>query len=146
MFICALGSVEYKKKYVAIIQKKGGDFINLIHPSVILHKNTSLGKGLIMFAYSVISNECIVDDFVTLQAHSTVGHDCKIGNWCHINAYSFLGGYTILEDEVTLHTKATILPNLHIGKGAIVGAGSIVIKHVKAGTTVFGNPAKELRF
>lgn len=146
VFVCALGSVEYKKKYVEIIKNKGGEFINLVHPTVVLHNNISLGEGLIMFGYSGISNECVVGDFVTFQAYSIIGHDCKVGNWCHINAYSFLGGYAELEDEVTLHTRATILPGVKVGKGAIVGTGSIVIKNVKPGITVYGNPAKELKF
>jgi sugar O-acyltransferase (sialic acid O-acetyltransferase NeuD family) len=144
VFVCALGSVVYKKKYVEIIKNKGGEFINLIHPTVLLHNNILLGKGLVMFGYSGISNDCVVGDFVTFQAYSTVGHDCIVGNWCHINAYSFIGGYAELEDEVTLHTRATILPKVKVGKGATVGAGSIVIKSVKPNTTVFGMPATQI--
>lgn len=36
---------------------------------------------------------------------------------------------------------ATILPNVRIGAGAIVSAGSLVRKHVPDGTLVVGNPA-----
>jgi len=146
VFICAIGSVNHKKKYAEMVLKKGGEFINLIHPSVIIHGNTKLGTGLIMMAYSSISNECEVGSFVTFMPYSTVGHDCKISNFCHIGTYAFMGGYSELEANVTLHTRATIFPRVKVGRGSIVGINSMVLKNVKQGITVYGNPAKELKF
>ncbi len=142
VFICALGDVLFKRKYIQLILDKGGEFINIIHPTAIINSFSKIGIGIIICPFASISNEAILGDFVTIQAYSGLGHDVKIGSWCHINSYSFMGGYATLEEEVTLHTRATILPGLKVGKGAVVGAGSIVIKNVKAGTTVFGNPAK----
>ncbi|MCV9926872.1 sialic acid O-acetyltransferase [Flavobacterium sp. LS1R49] len=146
VFICALGSVKWKKHYVELIQGKGGQFINLIHPTVIINSNVKIGNGLIVFMYSNISNDCEIGDYVTIQGFVAIGHDSKIGKWAHINAYSFMGGYAILEDEVCLNTRATVLPNVIIRKGATVGAASLVIKNVKENTTVFGVPAKRLEF
>jgi len=37
------------------------------------------------------------------------------------------------------------MPGIIIGKGAIVGAGSVVTKDVEAYTIVVGNPAKKLK-
>jgi putative colanic acid biosynthesis acetyltransferase WcaF len=38
--------------------------------------------------------------------------------------------------------RAFILPGIRIGNGAIVGACSVVTKHVESGTRVAGNPAR----
>ena len=46
VFICALGSVIWKKKYAEIVINKGGEFISLIHPTVILNTNTKIGHDL----------------------------------------------------------------------------------------------------
>lgn len=146
VFVCALGSVKWKKHYVELILSKGGTFINLIHPSVILNTNARIGNGLIVFMNSNISNDCVIEDFVTIQGFTGLGHDTKIGRWSHLNAYSFTGGFVVLEEEVCLNTRATILPNVIVRKGATVGAASLVIKNVKADTTVFGVPAKILNF
>ena len=48
------------------------------------------------------------------------------------------------EDDVNIHTSAVISHNVVVETGAHVGALSFVIKKVKAGTTVMGNPAKKL--
>jgi sugar O-acyltransferase (sialic acid O-acetyltransferase NeuD family) len=146
VFCCALGSVKWKKHYVELIESKGGTFINLIHPTVIIHSNVKLGIGLIAFMYSNISNDCTLEDYVTVQGFVAIGHDSKIGKWSHINAYSFTGGYAIVEKEVTLNTRSTILPNIIVRKGATVGAASLVIRNVKENTTVFGVPAKKIEF
>ena len=38
---------------------------------------------------------------------------------------------------------SAIAPNITIGKNSLIGAGSVVIRDVKANTQVFGNPAHE---
>ena len=39
-----------------------------------------------------------------------------------------------------------VAPSKKIGDGVTVGIGSVVISNVKAGTKVFGNPAKRMDF
>ena len=45
----------------------------------------------------------------------------------------------------TIGTNATILPYVHIGEGAYVGAGALVNKDVPPYAVVVGVPAKKLR-
>lgn len=48
----------------------------------------------------------------------------------------------VIEDEVWIGARAIILPSVHrIGKGAMVGAGSVVTKDIEDYTIVAGNPA-----
>jgi UDP-2-acetamido-3-amino-2,3-dideoxy-glucuronate N-acetyltransferase len=52
---------------------------------------------------------------------------------------------TLVRSHASIGANATILPGITIGKGALVGAGSVVTKDVPARTVVFGNPAKFIR-
>lgn len=146
VFICGLGSVESKKYYVNLLLDKGAIFINLINKSVIFNDNCKLGIGCILWGPISISNDVTIKNFVTIHPNVAIGHDVTIGDFAHIGAYCFFGGFTVLEDEVTVYVKATILDRLRIGKGAKVGAGSVVLRNVKEQTTVFGNPAKKIEF
>jgi len=38
-----------------------------------------------------------------------------------------------------------VIASLTVGKNARVGAGSVVIRNVEKGKTVFGNPAEEMK-
>ena len=56
-----------------------------------------------------------------------------------------LKGDTVVENDVWIGQNAVILPGVHIGSGAIIGANSIVGSDVAPYTVVAGNPAKTLR-
>ena len=52
-----------------------------------------------------------------------------------------------IDDDVWIGARAMILPGCrHIGKGAIIGAGSVVTKDVPDYTIVGGNPAKVIKY
>jgi len=48
----------------------------------------------------------------------------------------------VLEEKAVLGPGAIVLPNVRIGKGAVVTAGSVVTRSVPPMTIVQGNPAK----
>ena len=53
--------------------------------------------------------------------------------------------WVIIEDDVWIGTRAIILPGTRIGKGSIIGAGSVVTKDVPQYSIVGGNPARILK-
>ena len=54
-------------------------------------------------------------------------------------------GDTVIGNDVWIGQNAVILPGVHIGDGAIIGANSIVGRDIDPYTIVVGNPAKPLR-
>jgi acetyltransferase-like isoleucine patch superfamily enzyme len=50
----------------------------------------------------------------------------------------------IIEDDAWIAANVTILAGVHVGKGAVIGTGSVVTKDVPAGAIVAGNPAKSI--
>ena len=57
-------------------------------------------------------------------------------------------GDTVVGNDVWIGQKATILPGVHIGDGAVIGANTVVAKDVPPYAVVVGNPAvvKKYRF
>nr|WP_142784468.1 acyltransferase [Changchengzhania lutea] len=53
---------------------------------------------------------------------------------------------TNIEDNVWIGARTIILPGRRIGKGAIVAAGSVVVKDVEPYSIVGGNPAVLIKF
>lgn len=142
IFFCAIGKVADRKKTVEIILKKGGQFINLIHPTAVISPSVRLGTGIGIKAFCVISSDVIIDDFTFLQSSVIMGHDVKIGKYCQINSFAFFAGYAHVHDLCSINAGARLVQNTIVEEGATVGMGSVVLRRVKAGTTVFGNPAK----
>ena len=56
-----------------------------------------------------------------------------------------LKGDTVIGNDVWIGQNAVILPGIHIGDGAIIGASSVVGHDVEPYTIVVGNPARPVR-
>lgn len=146
VFTVALGIPVPKKKYVGILMANGVKFQTLVHKNAAVHPTARLGEGCIVSAYASISANVTVGNFVTFQRCSTIGHDAVIGDYCMLNSFSFMGGYAKMGECSELSTHAQIIPHLSVGNNCMVGAGSVVIRKVKDGTTVFGVPAKKVEY
>lgn len=146
VFVCALGDVHCKKKYVELIKSRGGTFISLIHPSVEIGSNTKIGDGCIIRYQSSISCDITIGDFVTIMGFCVIGHDAKVGNYSHLGAHCFMGGFSRIEESVVMHPGSRLLPHKIIRNNSIIGAGSVVVTNVKENTTMLGVPAKRLIF
>lgn len=88
-------------------------------------------------SHLIIGNNVIIGDGAKII---TASHNIDSPEWEH-KYY----GLTIA-DYVWIATNALILPSCRkIGRGAVVGAGSVVVKDVEAMSVVSGNPAIEIR-
>lgn len=143
VFVSSIGGSSRRQCMEEIIAR-GGEFMELIHNTARVYTNAKLGKGNFIGAYSVIGNDAIVGDYNMIQSYTVIGHDARIGSWNRIDTHVTCVGGIVIEDDVNIHTGAVISHNVKVESGAHVGACSFVIKKVKAGTTVMGNPAKKL--
>jgi len=51
----------------------------------------------------------------------------------------------VIEDDVFIGMNSLVLKGVHIGRGSVVGAGSVVVRDVPSGVIVAGNPAQVVR-
>ena len=144
VFVCALTQQHEKRQAVELIEKKGGRFINLIHKYANINRTSRLGKGITIGAHTTISVHTVIEDHVTIQDHCHIGHDSTIKPFCNLYVGVLLSGKNLVEESVSLFTGSIVYPNIKIKKNATVGAGSVVMRHVKEGATVLGNPAKKV--
>lgn len=146
VFFCAIGKLTDRKKTVEIIRSKGGKFINLIHPTAIISPSVKLGVGVGIKSFCVLASDVTVEDFTFLQSSVIMGHDVHIGKFCQINSFAFFAGFVNVRDLVSVNAGVRIIQNIVIEEESVVGIGSVVLRRVKKGTTVFGNPAKKIVF
>ena len=143
VFVSSIGGASRRACMEAVISR-GGTFINLIHSTARIRKNVRLGTGNFIGAYVAIGNDTEIGDYNMIQTYTVIGHDSRVGNWNRIDAHVVCVGGIVIEDETVIHTSAVINHKVTVETGAHVGALSFVIRKVRAGTTVIGNPAKRL--
>ena len=143
VFVSSIGGSSRRPCMEEIIHR-GGEFMELIHKTARVYTGAKLGKGNFVGAFSVIGNDAVVGDYNMIQSYTIIGHDAHIGSWNRIDTHVTCVGGIVVEDEVNIHTGAVISHKVVVESGAHVGACSFVIRRVKAGTTVCGNPARLL--
>ena len=126
--------------------------MKILHPKLCNIYSKEIGKGTIISCFVEIQKGAKIGKRCKIQSHTFICDGVEIGNDCFIghgvmfvnDLYPRASGEwklkkTIVGDRVAIGNNATILP-VKIGKGATIGAGSVVIKNVREFTIVKGNP------
>jgi serine acetyltransferase len=74
----------------------------------------------------------------------TIGNGVSIGIRTTIIAHFREQQGVVIDDNASLGPGVIVLPNVTIGRGSIVAAGSVVTKSVPPKTMVQGNPARPI--
>ena len=119
--------------------------VNAIHPAASLASSASIGHGNFIDAGSQAGAGAAVGSHCLIHANVVVGPETTVGDFVQIGASSTINSGVVIEDEAFIGSGVIVVSGVTIGKGARVGAGSIVIAPVKAGDTVFGNPATSVK-
>lgn len=140
---CALAFPEVKCKVVTMLKERGAKFATLIHPTAIISRYAELGEGVVVTPRSNVNADAKVGDFVSILG-SGIGHDAIVGDYSTLSGRCSINGHVEIGSKVYIACGVSIAPSKIVGDGATIGIGSVVIKNVKAGSTVFGNPAKRI--
>lgn len=84
-------------------------------------------------------------DKISIGHHSVIASGSFLCTGTHdirSDCFSLKTAPIVIGNHVWIAANATILPGVHIGNGAVVGACAVVAKDVPAGCVVVGNPAK----
>jgi sugar O-acyltransferase (sialic acid O-acetyltransferase NeuD family) len=141
-YVCALGDPRQRMEYSRQIRQRGGQFVSVVHPSVIVGRNCRIGQGCILCPHVILTADVTLGDLVVVNCYSIAGHDVTIGEGTTISPHCSITGYAQLGMGVFLGTHASILPKAVVHDFAVVGAGSVVLRRVPANTTVIGVPAR----
>lgn len=145
-FLCTLGDVNEKKKVVMPLKERGAKFYTFIHPHAYVSKDAEIGEGTIILEMATIGSGAKIGAFCLIQISSVVAHGNRVGRFSRIDCHAVSVGKAEIGEAATIHTSAVLNHGVKVGDGAIVGACSFVIRNVKPGTTVMGNPAKLVEY
>lgn len=144
VFVCSVGNVKLKNRIIEKMKSRGAKFTTLIHNTATVMHGAIIGEGSILLKNAFVGCNAKIGEHTLIQLSTVVGHDCEIGSFCRIDCNAVCVGGVKVKDNVTIHTSSVINHKVTIGKNSTVGACSFVIRNVKEGNTVFGNPAKAL--
>ena len=99
--------------------------------------NVHIGRRLTVFGDAVVGDGCVLSESVTLAA---------------VNHLGFAGGkrdtqmgLIVIEPNCWIGCNVILCPNVRIGQGSTIGAGSVVTHDVLPFSVAAGNPARVIR-
>ena len=139
--IIAIGQNEVRKR---LVEELDIDWITVVHPFSWVHPEVTLGVGTIICAGAIVQPGARIGSHVILNTKASVDHHCQVGDYVHM-AVSHLAGGASVDEGVFMALGSTVLPGIHVGSWATIGAGAVVTKNVNPGTTVVGSPARSIK-
>jgi sugar O-acyltransferase (sialic acid O-acetyltransferase NeuD family) len=118
--------------------------VNAVHKSAVIAASANIGYGNFIDQGVLIGAGASIGQHCLIHAGAIIGMECKIGDFVQIGPGTVISPGVEVEDEAFVGSGASIVGGISIGKHSRVGAGSVVIAPVKAGETVFGNPAQKV--
>lgn len=146
VFFCAMGEPKWRKHYADIIEQKGGKFITIIEPTAIVYPNAQIGEGSYIGIWTSVSDNVTIGRHVMIHGLCTLGHDVQVGDYSSLFTSVFLGGYAKVGAMSQMSPKSMIIPHKSVGDNVAVGAASVVMRNIKDGLHVHGNPAQKFEF
>jgi acetyltransferase-like isoleucine patch superfamily enzyme len=144
---------------VIVYQHQGGGSVELgdrviLFDGIIVE--TFVGGSLRLGADTAVQPRC---HFTAAVAPIRIGNGVQIAAQCAFYSYDHgiapdklirnqplqSKGPIIIEDDAWLGFGVIVLSGVHIGKGAVIGAGSVVTHDVPAGAVAAGSPARVLK-
>jgi acetyltransferase-like isoleucine patch superfamily enzyme len=143
----------------------------VIYAGNIIGTHFQTGHGVMIRELNQIGDHVSVGTHSIIEHHVQIGNNVRIHSNAFIPEFSVLeegvwvGPNVVFtnalyplspEAKVNLHgprlqsgakigANATLLPGVVIGRDALIGAGSVVVRDVPAGKVVVGNPARVVR-
>ena len=112
----------------------------------------------------IVGEGTFIGEFNNIRA---TGGEIKIGKYCNISQHCSLVASNhsiakdkyiseqpwdetrtgiVLGDDVWIGANSVVLPGVTIGRGAVIGAGSVVTKDIPEYAIAVGNPAKVIKY
>ncbi|MFU2158708.1 MAG: acetyltransferase [Caldisericum sp.] len=145
IFVVAIGDNFARKKVVERLNLGIKSFATIIHPSAIIGSDVDIGYGTMIVGEVVVNTHTKVGNHVIVNTMASLDHHNVVEDYVHVAPGVHTGGSVFIGEGTLLGIGSSIIPGIKIGKWAVIGAGSVVIRDVPDYATVVGNPGKVIK-
>lgn len=140
-FICNENAVIGDYSFTMAEDDNGNKFRIPALGKIIIHDHVEVG-ACDDIAIGACGNT-VLDDYVKLDGLVYVGHEVHLGENTEITAGVIVAGFVTIGVHSYLGVNSSIRNRIDLGDYCVIGMGATVTKHVDAGITVIGNPARK---
>ena len=117
----------------------------LIHPSAVISPNASIADGTVVMPNATINSGAVIGRNCIINTSAVIEHDCSIEDYVHISPNAALAGGVRIMEGSHIGIGVSIIQLINVGRWAVIGAGSVIIKEAPDYSTIVGNPGKVIK-
>lgn len=121
-------------------------YFTFIDPTAQIHDdNVQVGEGSIICAGTIITTNVKLGKHTHLNLLTTIGHDCKIGDYFTTGPGVQISGNETIGDRVYFGTRSCIKQKLTVCNDVIIGMNAGVVKNITEPGTYVGTPTQKIK-
>lgn len=141
--VVAVGDPIARKKIVESLPKET-TYATIIHPTVVKSEWVNIGEGSIITAGVILTCNIDLGKHTHLNLNSTIGHDCKAGDYFTTAPAVNISGNCSIGNCVYIGTNVSIREKVSICDNVVIGMGSVVLKNIAEAGVFVGSPLRKL--
>lgn len=141
-YFVAVGKIEYRKKFIDIIEQYKLGSVNLIDRNALIEEGAQMGTGNYIYKLAVVYASARIGNHNIVNCKALLGADSVIGDNNNISLGSNVCGEVVVGNNCYVGAQSTIVSGFSIGDDVKVVEGSAVLSDIPSGCTVSGVPAR----
>lgn len=140
----AIGEPAKRKAVVESLPAET-EFPILIHPAAVISDWVKFTEGAVITAGVIATCNIKIGKHAHLNLHTTIGHDCMIGDYFTTAPGVNISGSCEIGNNVYIGTNASVKQGIRICDDVTIGMGAVVVKNIEEPGTYIGNPAVKFK-
>jgi sugar O-acyltransferase (sialic acid O-acetyltransferase NeuD family) len=137
----AVGDNTRRRALADTVQGLGFELAVLVAETARISPHASIAPGAAVLHGARVGPRSAIGTGVIVNTAASVDHDCTIDEFAHIAPGTHLAGGVRFGAGAFAGVGVSVIPDIHVGSWAVVGAGAAVIHDVPPRETVVGVPA-----
>jgi len=143
----AISASQMNKSRAAVyfrLKSLGCTFASYVSPMAYVSKYSTIGENVFIFEENVIQNGVEIGNNTILWSGNHIGHQSKLGSHVFFSSHVVVSGFCKIEDYCYFGVNSTLVDHVNIGRGTLVGAGTLILKDTEGDSVYVGNPARKI--
>lgn len=138
----AIGDNVIRSQKLNTFRKAGAVLPALVHPASVVSRYAVVEDAVVIVAGAVVNADAHISFGAIVNTSASVGHDCYLGEVCHICPGVRLAGGAEVGARSWIGVGTSVKQLVKIGADVVVGAGAAVVGDIESGSVAVGVPAK----
>ncbi|MDD6022896.1 MAG: acetyltransferase [Oscillospiraceae bacterium] len=140
-----IGNAAVRQQMQEALEASGVSIPRLVHPRAVVADDAAIGAGTVIMAGAVVNSGTTVGKGCIINTCASVDHDCQLEDYVHVSVGAHLAGTVTVGQRTWIGIGAVVSNNLSIVGDCMLGAGTVVAKHIEEAGTYVGVPARKMK-